>query len=206
MRDPSPTDSVQDGTGQSGVLRPGNFAASPGVLRTGRQPGKNAAMTDVSLYVAVITAAAGVAGGSIPSITNAIRDGHQAKRDQRNRQAEAERQVCLDLLAAASELRARVANAAACHGDELDARLAQIRDLEATIHVHAARIAFLTPENLAQPADRVADAASRLVKSAEAKVAKTAKEMVERPDFKELDDSVKDFQDSAVKGTRARAG
>jgi len=163
-------------------------------------------MTDVSLYVAVITAAAGVAGGSIPSITNAIRDGHQAKRDQRNRQAEAERQVCLDLLAAASELRARVANAAACHGDELDARLAQIRDLEATIHVHAARIAFLTPENLAQPADRVADAASRLVKSAEAKVAKTAKEMVERPDFKELDDSVKDFQDSAVKGTRARAG
>jgi hypothetical protein len=162
-------------------------------------------MTDVSLSVAMITAAAGVAGGSIPSITNAIRDGRQAKRDQRNRQTEAERQVCLDLLAAASELRARVANAAACHGDELDARLAQIRDLEATIHVHAASIAFLAPENLAKPADRVADAASRLVKSAEGKVAKTAKEMVERPDFQELDDSVKDFQDSAVKSTRARA-
>jgi hypothetical protein len=162
-------------------------------------------MSDVSLYVAVITAAAGVAGGSIPSITNVIRDGRQAKRDQQNHQTETERQACLDLLAAASELRARVANAADCHGDELDARLAQIRDLEATIHVHAASIAFLTPEDLAKPADRVAGAASRLVKSAEEKVVKPAKQMVERPDFKELDDSVKDFQDSAVKSTRARA-
>ncbi|HEY4851499.1 MAG TPA: hypothetical protein VII22_11925, partial [Streptosporangiaceae bacterium] len=88
-------------------------------------------MSDVSLYVAVITAAAGVAGGSIPSVTSVIRDGRQAKRDQQNHQTETERQACLDLLAAASELRARVANAADCHGDEIDARLAQIRDLEA---------------------------------------------------------------------------
>jgi hypothetical protein len=162
-------------------------------------------MSNVSLYVAIVTAAAGVAGGSIPSIANAIRDGRKAKRDQRDRQTETERQACLDLLAAASELRARVANAADGHGDELDARLAQIRDLEATIHVHAASIAFLTPEDLAQPAARVADAASRLVKSTEEKVDRNAKQMVERPGFQELDDSVTDFQDSAVKYTRARA-
>jgi hypothetical protein len=162
-------------------------------------------MSDVSLYVAITTAVAGVAGGSIPAIVNAIRDGRRAKRAQRNRQIETEQRACLDLLAAASELRARVANAADGHGDELDTRLAQIRDLEATIHVHAASIAFLTPEGLAQPAARVADAASRLVKSTEEKVDRNAKQIVERPSFQELDDRVTDFQDSAVKYTRARA-
>jgi hypothetical protein len=162
-------------------------------------------MSDVSLYVAITTAAAGVAGGSIPSITNAIRDGRRAKRDQRNREIETERQACLDLLAAASELRARVASAADCHGDEIDARLEHIRDLEATIHVHAASIAFLTPEKLAQPANRVADAARRLVKATEETVDKAAKQMVERPGFEELDESVKDFRDSAVQDIWGRA-
>jgi hypothetical protein len=159
-------------------------------------------MSDVSLYVA---AAAGVAGGSIPAIVNAIRDGRRAKREQRNRQIETERQACLDLLAAASELRARVASAASCHGDEIDARLEHIRDLEAAIHIHAASIAFLTPEDVAQPAGSVADAASRLVKSTEEKVDRNAKQLVEPPSSQELDDSVRDFQDSAVKYTRARS-
>ncbi len=162
-------------------------------------------MTDVSLYVAAITAAAGIGGAAIPAIAVLIRDVKQADRDRRDRQAETKRQACLDLLRAASELRARVANTADYHGDEIGARLAQIRESEAAIHLSAAGVALLTPKNLAEPAARVASAASRLVMSAEEKVDKDAKQLVTRPKFEEFDKSVTAFQDTAVDDVRARA-
>lgn len=161
-------------------------------------------MTDVPLYVAAITAAAGIGGAALPSLATIIRDVKQAGRDRRDRQAEARRQACLELLRAASELRARVANTADCHGDEIAARLAQIRESEAAIHLSAAGVALLTPEELAEPADRVARAASRLVMFAEQQVDKAAKQMITRPDFGELDKCVTAFQNKAVDDARAR--
>jgi ParB-like chromosome segregation protein Spo0J len=159
-------------------------------------------MTDVPLYVAAITAAAGIGGAALPSLVTIIRDVKQAGRDRRDRQAETKRQACLDLLRAASELRARVANTADYHGDEIGARLAQIRESEAAIHLSAAGVALLTPEELADPAARVARAASRLVMSAEEMVDVAAKQMVARPDFEEFDKSVTAFRDKAVDDAR----
>jgi ParB-like chromosome segregation protein Spo0J len=166
-------------------------------------PGENASMTDVPIYVAVITAAAGVGGAALPSVATIIRDVKQAGRDRHDRQAETKRQACLDLLGAASELRARVANTADYHGDEIGDRLAQIRESEAAIHLHAAAVALLAPENLAEPADLVARAATRLVMAAEEKVDPNAKQMVTKPDFKEFDKSVEAFRDKAVADARA---
>jgi ParB-like chromosome segregation protein Spo0J len=100
-------------------------------------------------------------------------------------------------------LRARVANTADYHGDEIGDRLAQIRESEAAIHLHAAAVALLAPENLAEPADLVARAATRLVMAAEEKVDPNAKQMVTKPDFKEFDKSVEAFRDKAVADARA---
>lgn len=169
----------------------------------GRHPGQNASMTDVPLYVAAITAAAGVGGAALPSLATIIRDVKQADRDRRDRQAETKRQTCLDLLRAASELRAHVTNTADYYGVEMGARLAQIRESEAAIHLSAAAVALLAPENLAEHAARVARAASRLVMSAEEKVDVNAKALVTRPDFEEFNQSVSAFQDKAVDDLRA---
>jgi hypothetical protein len=165
---------------------------------------QNAYMTDVPLSVAAVTAAAGVGGAAIPSIATIIRDVRQAGRDRRDRQAELKRQACLDLLRSASELRARVANTADYHGAEIGARMAQIRESEAAIHLYAAGVALLAPSTLAEPAAHVAGAASRLVESAEAQVNTTAMQMVSRPDSADLDSSVTAFQHSAINDARAR--
>jgi hypothetical protein len=161
-------------------------------------------MSDVSLYVAAITAAAAVGGAAVPAIVTITRDVRQAGLERRDRQDELKRQACLDLLRSASELRARVANTADYHGDEIGARMAQIRESEAVIHLNAAGVALLTPGNLAEPAARVARAASRLVESAAAAVDMTLMQMVSRPDFADLDSSVTAFQRSAINDARAR--
>src|SRR5216683_549360 len=131
-----------------------------------RLTGQNATMPDVPLYVAAITAAAGVAGAAIPAIAVIIRDVRQAERDRRERRAEAKRQACLDLLRTAGELRTRVANTLQDPGDQIGARLAEIRESEGAVHLHAAGVALLAPGKLAGPAEDLAMAASRLAAAA----------------------------------------
>jgi hypothetical protein len=93
-------------------------------------------MPDVSLYVAVVTAAAGVGGAAIPASAVLIRDVRQAERDRRERNAEAKRQACLGLLSAAGELRTRLDNTAAYQGTEMGARLAVVRECDATVRLN----------------------------------------------------------------------
>src|SRR5713226_7571226 len=96
----------------------------PGPPRTRwRSPGQNAVMPDVSIYVAVIAAGAGVLGASIPQVAMFARDARRDERDRRERRAETRRQACLDLLRAGGELRTRLANAAQNHGTEFKAGL-----------------------------------------------------------------------------------
>jgi hypothetical protein len=52
-------------------------------------------MADVSIYVALISAAAGVGGATIAQLTTALRESREAKRDRQERQAEATRQACI---------------------------------------------------------------------------------------------------------------
>jgi hypothetical protein len=155
-------------------------------------------MPDVPLYVAAITAAAGVAGAAIPAIAVIIRDVRQAERDRRERRAEAKRQACLDLLRAAGELRTRVANAAEYHGAEMSGLLAGIRECEAAVRLNAVSVALLAPGKLADSAEKVADAASRLAMFVADNTDKHAGEMLVKPNFAKLDESVEDFSRTAV--------
>ena len=102
-------------------------------------------MPEVSLYVAAITAGAGLVGAGASLIPVYLRDIRQARQDCRDRHADARRQACLDLLRAAEDLRTTVANAADYHGEEMSARLAQIRTFAAAVRINAANLELLAP-------------------------------------------------------------
>jgi hypothetical protein len=157
-------------------------------------------MPDVSLYVALITAAAGVGGAAIPAVAVLIRDVRQAERDRNERSAEAKRQACIDLLSAAGELRTRLANTAAYQGTEMGARLAEVRECDAAVQLHAASVALLPTGKLAKPAEGLAAEASLLTTTATAEenIDKRAGEMLRKPDFTGLDTSIKTFREIAI--------
>ncbi|MDX6396010.1 MAG: hypothetical protein QOJ73_7073 [Streptosporangiaceae bacterium] len=154
-------------------------------------------MPEVSLYVAMVTAAAGVGGAAIPAIAVIMRDVRQAERDRRERTAEAKRQACLGLLSAAGELRARVADNTQYTGDQLAAWLAGLREGEAAVHLSAANVALLAPQTLADPADHLARAAGQLAAKA-AKDTDNRSRIVPQPDFTGFDESVAAFLRKAV--------
>jgi hypothetical protein len=99
---------------------------------------------DVSIYVALITAGAGVAGAAVPQIAAVARDVRLAERDRRERRADTLRQACLKLLRAAGDLRTQVANAALYRGGEMGAQLAKITSSSATVQLHAASTRYLS--------------------------------------------------------------
>jgi hypothetical protein len=166
----------------------------------GRQSGQNASMPDVSLYVALIAGAAGVGGAAISQFAVLARDSQQAKRDRSERRAEAKRQACLDLLRAAGELRTRLANTAAYQGTEMGARLAEVRECDAAVQLHAVSVALLAAGKLAEPAEQLATAVSSLVATATAaeNIDTRQGEMLHKPDFTGLDATVAAFRRKAV--------
>jgi hypothetical protein len=152
--------------------------------------GENVSVPDVSIYVALITAGAGAIGAAIPQVATVVRDVRQAERDRHERRADTRRQACLDLLHAASDLRAQVANAAQYHGGEMGARLAEIRNCAGAVQVHAVSVGLLAPEAPAGPAERVAVAANGLAANAADNTDMNLNQMVTSPDFTEFDGSV----------------
>jgi hypothetical protein len=122
-------------------------------------------MADVSLYVAIVTAGAGIVGAAIPQVTTVIRDTRQAERDRRERLAQALRDVCVDLLRAAGELRTLTENIASYRGDPngMRALVADVRDHAGATRLNAARVGLEAPAQLAERAYQVATAASNLV-------------------------------------------
>lgn len=123
-------------------------------------------MPDVSIYVAVVTAAAAVAAAAVSQIPGYVRDVRQARQDHRDRLTETRRQACLDLLSAAEDLRTSVANAVDYVGEEMRARLADIRNFAAAVQIHAARIELLVPGTLAGTAERLAGVAGEFTATA----------------------------------------
>jgi len=162
-------------------------------------------MPDVSLYTAAIAGAAAVAGAAVPAITVLVRDVGQTKRDRQERQADARRQACLDLLRSAQQLRVKVANAAQYHGPEMGARLEEIRACEADVQLHAAQAALLTTEELGGLAESLADAAGQLTMQAIDRTNMQAGEMLPKPDLDELNDGIKDFRMAVVNERRTRS-
>jgi len=170
--------------------------------RKGDYRGNNAYMTDVPLSVAVITASAAVLGAAIPQVSIAVQSALQAGRDRQERYQSDMRRACVKLMRAVEDLRTQVANNHDYHGDEMAARLAQVREHAAAAEVQAVRIALLVPQTLAEPAQELAVAASRLAEKAAENT-----DLVEgvsrlRPDFGELDACVAAFKDVAVNDAR----
>jgi hypothetical protein len=159
-------------------------------------------MPNVSLYVAMVTAAAGVGGAAIPAIAVIMRDVRQAERDRRERNAEAKRQACLDLLRAAGELRTRVANAGEYHGLEMGARLADIRECDAAVQLSAVSVQLLAPGKLTAPAEQLALAASQLATAAADNTDFGIGAMVSKPDMARLAESMGAFRWIAVANAR----
>ena len=67
-------------------------------------------MADVPIYVAAITAGAGLIGALIPQAALVIREVRQAEKDRRERFVTAMRDACVELLGAAGELRTLAEN------------------------------------------------------------------------------------------------
>jgi hypothetical protein len=161
-------------------------------------------MSDVSVYVALISAGAGVAGATISQLTSAIRDGRQAKRDRQERYENAAQQACVKLLKAAGRLQTQVANNHEYRGDEMIDRLAQVRRYADATQEHAATVALLVPDTLADPAEKVAAAAIRLaaVAAANTNLQPNIMNMPVLPDFGELNDSIEAFRGIAIASVR----
>ena len=155
-------------------------------------------MADVSIYVAVISAAAGIVGATISQATAAIRDGRRAERDRKERLADARRQACVQLLRTVLDLRVRVANNADYHGGEMAARLAEIRECAATAEVEAVSVALMVAPELGKVAEQLASAAARLATVATENASLQLGASTQTADFSELDDRVAAFKALAV--------
>lgn len=155
-------------------------------------------MPEVSIYVAVITAAAAIVGAAITQIPGFVRDIRQAERDRRERQADTKRQACIDLLGAAGDLLTDVANAADYHGAEMAARLAEIRKLAAAVQIHAARIELLAPGALGGPAVQLAKMAEKFAAAAAENTNLELNQMVTAPSPTELGAAIEFFRKQAV--------
>lgn len=162
-------------------------------------------MTDVSIYVAVITAAAGVAGATISQGTTAIRESRQAKRDRQERHETATREACEKLLRATGELRNQVANNRSFRGDRaaMSARLEQVRVFAADTQLHAVSVGLLAPGDLAEPAGSLAVAAQSLAATATHDTDLDQGWVSVDPDFTTLDTRVDAFRRAALDHARS---
>jgi hypothetical protein len=121
-------------------------------------------MTDVPVWVAVITAGAGIIGAAIPQVTIILRDVRQAGRDRRERAAAATRDACVELLRAAAELRILAEGVGSYRGDAngLLTRVDEAKGKADAALLYATSVGMQAPGKLAAPAEEVAIAASGL--------------------------------------------
>ncbi len=157
-------------------------------------------MTDVSIYVALITGATGAIGAATPQIATVWRDSHQARLDRQERGENARQQAYVELLGAAADLRTRVANTAMYVGSEMPTRLTEIRSSAADVQVRAAKVAFLATD-LAGPAQTLGSAATELAAAA-IENTDMANNVMPSPDFASFNAAVEAFRNTAI----ARAG
>jgi hypothetical protein len=162
-------------------------------------------MTDVSVYVAVISAGAAIIGASLPQLSAVIQDSRKAKRDrlaaERDRQeqlADQRRQACVQLLRTTLRLRVLVVNVQDYRGTELGPLLAEIRECAAAAEVEAVSVALMLSPSQGKAAERLAEAAGRLALVAARNASLELGASVQPPDFSELDECVQGFKAMAM--------
>jgi hypothetical protein len=134
------------------------------------------------------------AGRQAPSVFRRVR----RKREQREQQARITREACVDLLSTVSELRTSVRNAIDYHGPEMHARLEKVHNYAASAQAQAAKVALLAPRALADPAERLATAASNLAELTARCTELFLGVMVSVPDFAEIDERAASFKQIAM--------
>lgn len=164
--------------------------------------GNNTFMPQVSIYVAVITAAAGVLGAAVPQIATLARDVRQAERDRRERSADAKRQASIELLRAASNFRTQMVNTVQSHGEQIEAQLARVREYAEAVGLHAVGVGLLSAEPLSGPAQELAAAADRLAATALENLDMRVMAIVPKPEYTEFDESVAAFRQVAIATAR----
>jgi hypothetical protein len=107
------------------------------------------------------------------------------------------RGASLIVLKAANDFRLQAASVVQCTEKDLDTHLALIRSLALETQLKATNSALLAPRALADPVERLAEAAIRLVEAAENNRSKGELPR-ETLDFTEFDESIKCFRQSAV--------
>ena len=157
-------------------------------------------MTDVPAYVTLITAGAGIIGATIPQVVVLIRDVRQAERDRRERSATATRNACVALLSASGEVRTLTESIRGYRGNAsgMWERVEEVRSLAEATRVHAAEVGMLAPARLAEPADRVARAASDLVDDVMRNIDPEQGVLVGKPDVAKLVECITAFRNEAV--------
>ena len=158
-------------------------------------------MTEVSIYVAAITAGAGLFGALIPQASLVIREVRQADKDRRERFATATREACVDLLRAAGQLRTLVENIRSYRGEAsgMRARVEEVLKHAEATRLHAASVSLLVPGRLAAPADKVAAAARALAEDVVRNTNLDRGVPIELSDTTALDTSITEFRAAAVK-------
>jgi hypothetical protein len=157
-------------------------------------------MVDVPIYVAIITAGAGIIGAAIPQVTTVLRDVRQAERDRRDRSATATRIACVALLQASGEVRTLTESLRSYRGDAngMRERVEEVRGRAEATRVRAAEVSMLVPARLANPADRVASAASDLADDVVRNTNLNEGVLVGDPDVSKLTDCIAAFRQAAV--------
>jgi DNA-binding MarR family transcriptional regulator len=160
-------------------------------------------MTDVPLITAVLSAAAAIVGAAIPTASAMVQSLSVARRERQERHEADKRQACVELLQAVENLRAQVASNHNYHGDEMGARLAQVRTYAAEARIQALRISLMAPHGLGQSVRELAAAATALEQAAEATTDVNEGVSRELPSFAELKTRIAAFTAEAVNDARS---
>ena len=154
-------------------------------------------MVDVPIWVAIITALAGIIGAAIPQGAIVLRDVRQAERDRKERSDTATREACVALLRAAGQLRNLAEGWRSYRGDVL-ARVAEVRSLAEATRLHAVDVSMQVPAKLGPTASTVADAASDLVGTVLQNTDLSRGVATGDPNVAPLVASINSFRDAAV--------
>jgi hypothetical protein len=159
-------------------------------------------MSYVTIYVALITAVAGIAGATISQAFTNMRVSKRAERDRLERREAEHRQACLDLFRVVGELRTQVAFNRTHYGTDMGDRLARVREYAAAAQLNAVRVELLAQGDLRSAAERLAASARSLGKATEVNTNLELGSVTDSPVFgeldEELDDRVETFRQLAV--------
>jgi hypothetical protein len=157
-------------------------------------------MVDVPIWVAIITALAGIIGAAIPQGAIVIRDVRQAERDRKERSETATREACVALLRAAGELRSLAEGWRSYRGEPTAvlARVAEARSLAEATRLHAVNVSMQVLGELGTAANDVAGAATALVADVVQNTNLSSGVVLGDPDVSTLVKCIDDFRDAAV--------